>query len=253
MPRDWNAQTYDQKHAWVYQRAEGVVELLSPQKGERILDLGCGTAHLTAKIAQAGADVIGLDASPSMIAKAKAEHPRLDLRVADGRDFRLDAPVDAVFSNAALHWMQPPGDVAACVARALKPGGRFVAEMGGQGNLATLLGGVRAAILSAGIDAPRIEDHLYFPSIAQYATLLESHGLSMREARLFARPTPLEGGEAGLRSWVLQFGMHLFEVVPEARRVAVMDDITARLRPKLWDGERWVADYWRLRFVAVRA
>ncbi len=249
---DWNAQTYDERHSWVWKRGEGVVELLAPRKGERILDLGCGTAHLTARIAASGAEVLGLDASPAMIGKAKAEHPGLDLRVADGRDFRLEAPVDAVFSNAALHWMQPPGAVAACVARALKPGGRFVAEMGGKGNLRTLLEGVRAAILAAGVEAPRVEDDLYFPSAAEYGSLLEAHGFELRQAVLFERPTPLEGGEAGLRAWVHQFGMHLFRVVPEAQRDAVMDDITKRLRPKLWDGAQWVADYRRLRFVAVR-
>lgn len=249
---DWDAKTYDDRHSWVWKRGEGVVELLSPQKGERILDLGCGTAHLTKRIADAGAQVIGLDASPAMIAKAKAEHPALDLRVADGRDFRLEAPVDAVFSNAALHWMRPPGDVAACVARALKPGGRLVAEMGGKGNLHALLEGVRAAVFAAGLDAPPVERDLYFPSVAEYGALLESHGLELRQAMLFERPTPLEGGEVGLANWVRQFGMHVLEVVPEARRDEVLQDAARRLRPKLWDGKQWVADYWRLRFVAVR-
>lgn len=252
MPQEWDAKLYDDKHAWVWKRGEGVVELLAPQKGERILDLGCGTAHLTARIAASGAEVLGLDASEGMIAKARAEFPQLDLRVADGRDFRLEAPVDAVFSNAALHWMQPPGAVLACVARALKPGGRLVAEMGGKGNLATLLESVRASVLGAGFDAPRIEDDLYFPSPAQYAALLEGHGLGVRQMLHFPRPTPLDGGPDGLRTWVRQFGMHLFHVVPEAERERVLRDIEARLRPKLWDGERWVADYWRLRFVAIK-
>jgi trans-aconitate methyltransferase len=243
---------YDEKHSFVYKRAEGVLELLAPRNGERVLDLGCGTAHLTARIRDAGADVIGLDASPAMIAKAKAEFPGMDLRVADGRDFRVEAPVDAVFSNAALHWMQPPGAVVACVARALKPGGRFVAEMGGHGNLATQLEGLRAAVFAAGHEAPRLSEHLFFPTISEYGAILEANGLELRHAMLFDRPTPLDGGEAGLRNWVRQFGMHVFEVVPEAQREAVLRDCEARLRAKLWDGKQWVADYRRLRFVAAK-
>lgn len=249
---DWDAQRYDAQHSFVYKRAEGVLEWLAPQKGERILDLGCGTAHLTARIAASGAAVIGLDASPAMIEKAKREHPGLDLRVADGRDFRLESPVDAVFSNAALHWMLPPGPVVASVARALKPGGRFVAEMGAKGNIATLLEGVRAAALSFVDDAPRPEEDLFFPSVAEYAGLLERNGLELRRVEVFERPTPLDGGDAGLRNWILQFGQHVIRTVPEAKRDAMLRDAERRLKPKLWDGAQWVTDYKRFRFAATK-
>lgn len=126
----WDPALYDNKHGFVWKSGADLVARLSPQQGERIVDLGCGTGHLTAQMAASGAEVVGLDADPEMIAQARANYPDLRFEIADARDFHLPAPFDAVFSNAALHWVTEPERPIACIARALKPGGRFIAEFG---------------------------------------------------------------------------------------------------------------------------
>ncbi|MGL4549654.1 MAG: class I SAM-dependent methyltransferase [Gemmataceae bacterium] len=232
MSDPWDAGLYDGKHDFVWRLGDSLVELLAPRPGERILDLGCGTGHLTAKIAEAGAEVVGLDPSAAMLATARQAYPRLTFVEGDARGFALGA-FDAVFSNAALHWVRPPEAAVRAVAAALKPGGRFVAEFGGKGNVAAI-----AAAYGAGLP------DWYFPGVAEYAALLEGHGLEVRFATLFDRPTPLDG-EAGLRDWVRQFA----PAVPEAE----YGRVEAAARHALWRDGRWVADYRRLRVVAVKA
>ena len=142
----WNASLYDDKHSFVFKYGEDLISMLAPQAGERILDLGCGTGHLTQQISLTGARVTGIDSSAAMIDKASAIFPDIDFRVMSATDFDLDETFDAVFSNAALHWMKPPGPVAETIARALKPGGRLVAEMGGHGNIAKVLDALRSVL-----------------------------------------------------------------------------------------------------------
>jgi trans-aconitate methyltransferase len=218
----------------------------------RVLDLGCGTGHLTAQIAAAGADVLGLDAAPSMIERARALYPHLRFEVARAEDFTLDAPVDAVFSNAALHWMRPPEAVVARVARALVPGGRFVAEMGGQGNVATVIAALRQALAEEGVLPAAQPDPWYFPGIAEYATLLERVGFEPTLMHLFDRPTPLDDCPGGAADWVRLFGGAFLDAVPPERRDASAARVADLVRPALYREGHWIADYRRLRFVAVR-
>ena len=185
----WDSALYDEKFAIITEFGAGVVELLAPGPGERIVDLGCGTGGLTAQIAEAGAEVLGIDASEAMIARARVLYPNLRFEVARGEDFTLEAPADAVFSNAALHWMSPPDAVTASVLRALQPGGRFVAEMGGSGNIATIIGALYQALAEEGIPREQVRNPWYFPSIGEYASLLERAGFEvvlMRPCRLNA-------------------------------------------------------------------
>jgi SAM-dependent methyltransferase len=178
---------------------------------------------------RAGADVVGIDNSPDMVAQARGNYPDLDFQIADGATFRTEKPFDAVFSNAALHWMKPPEAVAETLSAALKPGGRLVAEMGGKGN-------VRAITDAVG------SHPWYYPSIGEYSSLLESQGLQVETAALFARPTAIEG-ESGLRDWLNMFySMYSLEDrFPELERI---------LRPKLYKDGTWYIDYVRLRVTA---
>jgi len=250
---EWDPDDYDEGHGFVAEYGKSVVRLLAPQPGERVLDLGCGTGTLTAVIADSGADVVGIDAAESMIRQARQRYPALDFAVADAREYEPDGRFDAVFSNAALHWI--PGEdhdaVLSTVASALPEGGRFVAEFGGRGNVERVERAVRAELDARGYDT----DHSwYFPSVGEYAPRLESHDFEVTEAVLFDRPTELDGGEAGLREWVGMFGDELFAPVSEPDREAVLDAVEERLRPELYDpeSETWTADYRRLRFVAER-
>jgi trans-aconitate methyltransferase len=247
--KTWDAALYDGKHSFVWKYGAGVLELLAPQPGERILDLGCGTGHLTAQIAAMGAEVVGIDKSPGMIEEARKNYPHLRFEMADGADFAFDAPFDAVFSNAALHWMTDPEPVVVCMARALKPGGRLVAEFGGKHCMRPLIEAVQRAIGSA---VTGTTSFWYFPSIGEYAALLEQHGLAVSTALLFDRPTPLEDGEAGLGFWLKMFGNLFFEGMAEEHQREVVQRVEEQLRPAYYHDGTWIAPYTRLRIVASK-
>jgi trans-aconitate 2-methyltransferase len=246
---NWDARLYDDRHAFVWRYGASLVELLAPKAGERILDLGCGTGRLTNDIAAIGTDVVGIDASSEMIAEARRLYPALRFEVADAREFAVEAPCDAVFSNAVLHWIRPPEQVAARIQAALKPGGRFVAEFGGHRNCATVLAAVRSALGELGV-LGGVPD-FYYPSIAEYTALLEQAGLEPTFAQLFDRPTPLEG-EHGLRNWVQMFAPGTVEAVEPGRVEDYFRRVEAEARPTLFRDGVWYADYRRLRIVAVK-
>jgi trans-aconitate methyltransferase len=247
----WDAGLYDDKHSFVWKLAAGVLELLGAQSGERILDLGCGTGHLTAKIAETGAQVVGVDRSPEMIRQAKEKYPSLRFEVMDAREIQLEGKFDAVFSNATLHWIKEPERVIAGIRELLRPGGRFVAEFGGRGNTAELLKAVQHAWQKLEIASPAPHPW-YYPGLAEYAGLLEQHGFEVTHATLFDRPTPLDDGARGLHNWLEMFGSFFVEGLPEATRERLLTEIERELRPKLFRDDHWVMDYRRLRVAAIR-
>jgi trans-aconitate methyltransferase len=243
----WDSSLYDDRHSFVWKKAADLVELLAPAPGERILDLGCGTGHLTAQIAARGAVATGLDASLSMIAQARQNYPKLKFALGDAREVRFDEPFDAVFSNAALHWIPEAGPVIATVTRALKPGGRFVLEMGGRGNVARIVKTLTEVLGEAGY-TPR--NPWYFPSAGEYASLLEQHGFEVEALWTIERWSKLEHPEKGLREWLEMFAGVWFEEVPGNEREGVIAKIESRLKPLLWRDGAWWADYRRLRLMA---
>jgi SAM-dependent methyltransferase len=223
-----------------------VLDLLKPQRGERILDLGCGDGVLTEKIVGAGASVVGVDAAPDMIAAARKRG--LDARVLDGMRLDFDSEFDAVFSNAALHWMKDdPDAVIAGAARALKPRGRFVAEMGGHGCVAAITVALVAVLERRGVDGQPATPW-YFPTVDDYRGRLERGGFVVEYIELIPRPTPLPTDMAGFLD---TFGEPFLGRLPAADRAAARDEVVALLRPVLCDeAGRWTGDYIRLRFLA---
>jgi len=245
----WNASLYDDKHSFVWKMAAGVLELLAPKPGEKILDVGCGTGHLTAQISEAGTEVLGVDRSPEMIRQAKEKYPALRFEVMNATQIVTPGPFDAVFSNATLHWIKEPERVITGIAKALRPAGRFVAEFGGKGNTALFLQAVRASWTKLQLPAP-CPNPWYYPSLVEYADLLERHGFEVTYALLFDRPTPLEDGERGLRNWLDMFGASFVQNLSDPQKAALRDEIEAQARPKLFHSDKWVMDYRRLRIVA---
>ncbi|NJO77891.1 MAG: class I SAM-dependent methyltransferase [Cyanobacteria bacterium RM1_2_2] len=247
----WNPLAYECNHAFVWQYGQDLVQLLNPQAHEQILDLGCGTGQLTSQLAATKAEVLGLDRSPEMIAQAKASYPHLSFIVADARQFRVEPSLDAVFSNAALHWILEPDVVISNIHQALKPGGRFVAELGGKGNVQTIIAALNQALIDLSI--PTTFRHpWYFPSISDYTTRLERQGFEVTGAWLFDRSTRLEAGEAGLANWLQMFAnSQLGQLTPE-QQDQVIGLVETQLRPILYQEDAWMADYRRLRVVAVK-
>ena len=248
----WDANLYDDKHAFVFQYGESVLELLDVKPGERILDLGCGTGHLTKKIQEVGARVFGIDASPDMIAKAKENYPELDFRVANGADFNVDEPFDAVFTNATLHWIQDADGVIKSVYRALKPGGRFVGEFGGQGNNRLMLAAAATVLKKHGYNHGENISPWYYPSTAEYAARLNARGFRVTLITHFDRPTLLQDGREGMIKWFNMFGASIFKAVPTGELPQIINEITGVLQATNEVDGQWYADYKRLRFIAIK-
>jgi trans-aconitate methyltransferase len=247
----WDPRLYDGAHAFVYGAAADLVEVLAPVADERVLDLGCGTGHLTGKIAHTGATVYGIDSSPEMIAAARASFPSIRFDVADARTFRSsDGPFDAVFWNATLHWVRPPEDAVTTIVAALKPGGRLVAEFGGKGNVRYVRDAIATSLRALGIDPTGLSPW-YFPSPGEYASLLESHGFDVRQVSSFPR-TPALDGPIGLRNWVTMFGGAFMSAIPENKREQFFVGVEDAARPHLFHDGVWYADYRRIRVVAVK-
>jgi trans-aconitate methyltransferase len=249
MDSAWNPDLYDDRAAFVSELASDLVVWLRPKESERILDLGCGTGTLTAEIARHGAVVTGVDRSEEMIASARAKYSELCFDVVDGQELAYSSEFEAVFSNAALHWMPRAADVVCGVRRALVPGGRFVAEFGGAGCVATVTRAVSEILNEWQID-PTPYMSWFFPSPGAYASLLEAEGLTVRELRYFERATPVPG-EDGLATWLSLFQARLMADLgsrgPELCHMA-----SERCRPRLFRDGRWLLDYVRLRVIAIK-
>lgn len=234
----WDAGDYVRVGGFVAELGTAALDLLDPQPGERILDVGCGEGALTEKIAQRGATVVGVDDSPEMVAAAKARG--LDARLADAVTMDFRGEFDAAFSNAALHWMLDRDAVAAAVFRALKPGGRFAGEMGGEGNLERLREALDSELVIRGYE-PTGESSSWYASADEFADVYEAAGFDRIDARLIDRPTELEHGIA---AWVTTFRRGWLDRagVPEGERAAIGAAVAERFGSN-------VADYVRLRFI----
>lgn len=248
----WNADLYDDKHSFVSQFGENVLELLDVKPGESILDIGCGTGDLTKQIQEKGADVLGTDFSAEMIAQARFKYPTVNFDVADAASFTVEYPYDAVFSNAALHWVHNAGGVIKSVYEALKPGGRFVAEMGGKGNIGKLRAAIKQVLTKNGYTMQAETNIWYFPSLGEYTSLLELHGFRVTFAAHFDRKTPLQDGDKGVAKWIKMFGAQYFTGIPEAEQPKLLQEITEILEPHYNENGQWYADYKRLRFIAIK-
>ena len=243
----WDAQAYGQHGSFVHGLAGGVLEWLAVQPGEHVLDLGCGDGQLTQRIASSGAVVVGLDASPQMAAAARLRGIAVDEGSAESMPYPAQT-FDAVFSNATLHWVRDQDVMMSEVRRVLKPGGRFVAEMGGMGNIAAIRVALMAVLKRHGFDG-REDNVNYYPTPDAYTRRLARHGFKVERIALIPRPTPLADG--GMSGWMNTFRRGVLDTLPEALRETVVEEAVALLEPVLRDEDgNWTADYVRLRFVA---
>jgi trans-aconitate methyltransferase len=247
--QSWNAADYAANAHFVPALGQPVLDLLQPRPGERILDLGCGDGILTEKLVALGAKVVGIDSSPDMIAAA---HSRgIDARLMDAKSLTFENEFDAVFSNAALHWVKddPDAPIAGAL-RALVPGGRFVGELGGHGCVSAITVALMATLERRGVQNAASLIPWYFPTVDEYEVRLRRAGFVPQTVQLIPRPTPLP---TGMRGWLETFANPFCAALAPSERNDFLDEVTARLQPVLCDSQgHWTADYMRLRFAAIK-
>jgi len=248
----WKSELYDRRLSFISEFGKDVVELLNPQKGESILDLGCGTGDLAYEISNYGASVVGLDYSKEMIEKARLKYPHINFQIGNAEEFTVESSLDAVFSNAALHWMKNPEKVLTCVWHALSKGGRFVAEFGGSGNVATIIKAINDVLAEDyAKDATKLNPW-YFPTIGQYSTLLEQQGFRVMYVTHFDRSTRLDNGEYGLRDWLVSFTDSYFKEYEEHEKNIIFEKVASKVKDQLLQTGSWYADYKRIRIMAIK-
>jgi len=247
----WDTTLYNEKHSFVTKYGEDLIGWLHPQNAERILDLGCGTGQLTFEISELGAEVIGMDNSPEMIAKAKATYPHLRFEVRDATNFEFDEKFDAIFSNATLHWINDQQNAIKSIYSNLKEGGRFVFELGGKRNIERISKAIEKAMADEGFGDKLTKDFWFYPSVAEYATLLERQGFTVTSALYFNRETALTS-EEGMKDWINMFASFFFRKISKEQSEKVIAEAIEYLRTTNYRDGVWCADYVRLRMKAIK-
>ena len=246
---EWNADLYDGRHGFVSQYGKSLLEYIPADKSLSVLDLGCGTGTLTKELSLRAGEVQGVDASDEMIRRARELYPGVEFEVADALSLKWEDRWDIVFSNAVFHWISRQDLLLKSIRRVLKKGGKLVCEFGAKGNIGHIEEAFSRALSAEG--------HVYkspfcFPAPEDYARLLAAEGFAVEELSDYDRPTPLEDGEKGLENWMRQFfAGHLEGMSPDAC-IRLFRKVEQELKPFLWDGVQWVADYRRMRVIAVK-
>lgn len=244
-PQHWNPDSYKRNASFVSALGEPLLELLNPQAGERILDVGCGDGALAAQLANTGCRVVGVDASDAMVQAALAAG--VEAQVMDGQNLQFGEVFDAVLTNAALHWMPRTSDVMGGVWRCLRPGGRFVGECGGFGNVAQIVSALQSNLTRRGL---AYENPWTFLTAEQLTGLLQAQGFHVNSVALFPRPTRLPGDVSG---WLETFAQVQLRSLHATVRRRVIASVVEELRPQMCAADgHWWADYVRLRFDATK-
>jgi len=247
----WNPTLYDNSHDFVSKYGEGILSYLNPKPGETILDLGCGTGDLTKEIFLSGANVVGVDNSADMIAKARTKYPDIEFQQMDARKLKFDTRFDAIFSNAVLHWIPEKEKVIERMHSLLKENGRIVLEFGGKGNNQQMLKALRDSFKKRGFYDNAKIDFWYYPSIGEYTTELEKLNFRVIHATHFDRITPLKSSQ-GIKDWFLMFGNYFFVGIPDTEKEEILNEVQNNLTVTHFIDGVWNADYKRIRIVAIK-
>lgn len=243
---NWNAKLYKESFSFVPSYGEDVLKLLTVEPGSYVIDLGCGNGTLTEKLHSLGYKVTGIDASDAMLESAKRDHPDLCLKKGDACLFRLKEPADAIFSNAVFHWIDAGKQqkMLLNIAKNLRPDGELVFEFGGYGCAEAVHSTLEQIFKEHGRKYLRM---FYFPTIGQYAPLVENAGMRVEYAVLFDRPTPQK---RTLKDWIRMFDTKPFEGISEAETDNILTEAEDRLRDRLMTDGVWYVDYVRIRMRA---
>lgn len=245
----WDASKYAEDFKFVHKYGEDVIELLELPEGSSVIDLGCGNGNLSIKLKEKGYNVTGIDDSEDMLEIARKNYSDIEFIKGNALDFKID-PVDGIFSNAVLHWIdkEKHQELLNNISSNIKKGGEFVCEFGGYGCAETVHSALRKIFDKRGY---KYIKNFYFPTIGEYAPLLEKAGLIVKYAVLFDRPT-LQTGENGLESWIRMFNMAPFKDISPEETQEIIDEAVEELRPVLCKDGSWYVDYVRIRFRCVK-
>jgi trans-aconitate methyltransferase len=246
----WDSETYNQKFHYVSDYGKALFDLIDFKQVETAIDLGCGTGILTNALASQHINVVGLDASSSQIAKARESYPKLMFIQKDASSFRVNHPVDLIFSNALFHWIPESVQekMMKCIGEALKSGGQLVFECGGYGNNVMIHHALEQVFKKHGYTYSM---PFYFPTIGDYAPMIEKAGMIVQYAKLFKRPTPLSG-EDGLSDWIRMFVTKPFIGIDQQEKNQMIEECVESLRKDMYHHGTWYADYVRLRMKAIK-
>lgn len=247
MHMEWDSSLYDKKHDFVWEYGKGLLEFVSQNAKQTILDLGCGTGRLTAQLAELCNKIVGVDSSQDMIDKAKKEFGNIEFKVCDALALPFEKEFDVVFSYAVFHWISDHDALLENIHKVLKPQGVLVCEFGASGNIATIENAFAEACNTLGYG---YEAKLNFPTAEAFGELLKKNGFVIDRFYEYDRPTVLKDGEQGMVNWMKQFFASELEVVPEYIQAMFFEKVERLTRETLWNGEEWVADYRRLRVIA---
>jgi len=248
----WEANLYRQKHGFVFDYGKDLISMLNPKAGERILDFGCGTGELTAEIAQSGAELVGIDASSEMIKAAQEQFEGINFIEALGESFIDSKQYDAIFSNATLHWILNPEAAISAMYSNLKPGGRLLLEMGGKGNVATIIETLQDVLEEHGYVKQSKTVNWYFPKLGTYSYFLEKNGFKVTFAHLYDRPTKLNDPNTGIIDWLTMFAGKYFTGIPAEDVISIHKIVQDRVKERLYKDGHFYADYKRLRICAIK-
>jgi trans-aconitate methyltransferase len=248
----WKPELYNEKHSFVYNYGEKLMELLDPKENERILDLGCGSGQLTFKINGFAKEVIGIDKSAEMIADAKSKFPNIEFQVKDAESYKFDKKFDSIFSNATLHWVKNYKDSINSMYKNLKDNGKIVLEFGGKGNVQTIVKQLRKSLKKRNYISQSELNLWYFPSIGEYSIELESVGFRVLFAEHYDRPTELSDENSGIKDWISMFAESFFIGVSENHIEEIKNEVQESIKEKCLINGKWFADYKRIRIIATK-
>lgn len=248
----WKPELYNEKHSFVYKYGESLIEWLDPKANERILDVGCGSGQLTAKINELAQEAVGIDKSAEMIADARSKYPDIEFQVADASQFNFDKKFDSIFSNATLHWVTDYQNAIQCMYDHLKPDGKIVVEFGGKGNVQTIMDQLRHSLRDRGYTEQSNLDLWFFPSIGEYSTALEAVGFRVLLAEHYDRPTELSDAHSGIIDWISMFAESFFVGVANDHVDQIKSKVQEGVKDKCLVDGKWFADYRRIRVIATK-
>ncbi|MFS3930297.1 class I SAM-dependent methyltransferase [Priestia flexa] len=228
-----------------------VMNVLSPQAGENILEIGSGNGYMANQLSSLGVNITGIDSSENMVEQSQHHYPHLQFMHVNALDLDYEDQFDAVFSKNTLHLIHPPSVVIKNIYRALRLQGRFVTEFNGKNHLYPVFNEVMRQLAVFNIISSDFSLPFYFPSIGEYTSLLEQHEFHVQSAIYFTHPLVLQH-EDGLRNWLDTHASSLFKNITAETKQIIFNRVEDRLQETFFKHDEWYLPAASIRVQAVK-